>query len=145
MDPSFRSTSSHIALLFWLAGALIAGCGGSGPQRHEVSGSVTFAGEKIPEGSIAFVPIEGTKGPKVGANIQQGRYHIDRSGGPLAGRHRVEIVSVRKTGRQLKVGQEIIDEMMNFIPAKYSGETSELVVDIQPGGKNVFDFDLKSE
>ena len=100
----------------------MAGCGHSGPQRYEVSGSVSFAGEKVPEGAVAFVPIGDTKGPKVGGNIQQGQYHIDRSGGPVAGRHRVEITCIRKTGRQIDAGGRKIDQTVNVLPAKYSGE-----------------------
>ena len=135
-----------IRLVFLLAGTLIAGCGGrSGPQQHDVSGRVTFAGEEVAEGTIAFVPIGETKGPKVGANIQQGQYHIDRRGGPVAGRHRVEITWLRKTGRKLPDmgGRGLVDQVDNVLPVEYSGETSELVVEIQAGVKNIFDFDLK--
>jgi hypothetical protein len=130
--------------VFLLAGLLLAGCGRSGPQRYEVSGSVNFAGEKIAEGAIAFTPIGDTKGPKVGGNIQQGQYRIDRSGGPVAGRHRVEITAMGKTGRKVPnmVGQ-MIDQVVNILPPKYSDETSELTVEIQPHGKNVCNFDLK--
>jgi len=134
-------------LVLVLAGALIAGCGGSGPRRYEVSGSVSFAGAKVSEGTIAFVPVEGTQGPKAGANIQQGQYHIDRNGGPVAGRHRVEIRSFRRTGRKLPNmgGQMVIDEVVNELPEKYSGETSELAVAIDARAKNVFNFDLKAQ
>ena len=133
-----------VRLAFLLAGALMAGCSGSGPERYEVSGSVTFAGAKVAEGTIALVPIENTEGPKVGTNIQQGQYHIDRSGRPVAGRHRVEISSFRKTGEQVaNMGGQMIDNKANELPPKYSGKTSELVVEIKTRGKNVFDFDLK--
>jgi hypothetical protein len=138
-------SSRQIACVLLFAGLLLAGCGRSGPERYEVSGSVIFAGEKIAEGAVTFTPIGDTKGPRVGANIQQGQYHIDRSGGPVAGRHRVEITCIRKTGRQIKMGQQTVDQTDNIIPTKYSGEASELVADIQPGSKNVFDFDLKSQ
>jgi hypothetical protein len=125
-----------------LAGLLLAGCGRSGPQRYEVSGSVTFAGEMVSDGAIAFTPIGDTKGPRVGGNIHQGQYRIDRSGGPVAGRHRVEITCIRPTGRKIKMGPQMVDQTDNIIPAKYSAQTSELTADIQPRGRNVFDFDL---
>ena len=138
--------SDHISVLLLLAGTLMVGCGHSGPQRYEVSGSVSFAGEKIPEGAIAFTPIGDTKGPRVGGNIQQGQYHIARNGGPVAGRHRVEITCIGKTGRKIDLGGgRMVDQTDNVLPAKYSGETSELVAEIQPSGKNVFDFDLKPQ
>ena len=129
-----------------LAAVLIAGCGSSGPQRHKISGQVTFAGEPVAEGAIAFMPIDDAKGPKAGGNIQQGHYDVQREGGPVAGRHRVEITALRKTGRQYpNLGGEMIDEKENVLPPKYCGPTSELVVEITAGGKNVFDFDLQQE
>ena len=137
-----RLSSSRVAWFLLLTAAPIVGCGGSGPRRYEVSGRVSFAGEKVAEGTIAFVPVEGTQGPKVGANIQQGQYHIDRNGGPVAGRYRVEITSYHRTGRKLPNlgGQMVVNEVVNSLPPKYSGETSELVVEIKPGGKNIFDW-----
>jgi len=117
LSPAMKS-SNHILVLFLLAGTLTAGCGHSGPERYEVSGSVSFAGEKVAEGAVAFVPIGDTKGPKVGGNIQQGQYHIERSGGPVAGRHRVEITCIRKTGRQIDAGGRKIEQMVNVLPAK---------------------------
>jgi hypothetical protein len=39
----------------------------------------------------------------------------------------------------------IIEQAEDVIPAKYSGETSQLAVDIRDKGKNIFDFDLKDE
>jgi hypothetical protein len=136
----------QIAWILPVAGAVIAGCGRSGSERHEVSGSVSFGGEKVAEGTIAFVPIQNTKGPKVGANIEQGQYRIERGAGPVAGPHRVEITALRKTGKQYEgVGKQMVDEKVNMVPAKYSSEKSELVAEIKSGGKNVHDFDLKKE
>ena len=130
--------------VFMLVAVLFAGCSGSDTKRYEVGGSVTFAGESIAQGAISFVPIGDTKGPRVGGNIEQGQYHLDRSGGPVAGRHRVEITVIRKTGRKVtNMGGEPIDQTINVSPAKYCGETSELVVAIEPQGTNVFDFILK--
>jgi hypothetical protein len=115
---------------------------------------VTFDGETIEQGSIEFVPIGDTKGPIAGANIKQGYYRIERSGGPLVGKYRVEITAFRKTGRQRKSVQQfkdvapadkLIDEVENFIPAKYSGQTSQLIAEVRSNGENVFTFELKPE
>lgn len=156
MNPTHRPMSGHLAWVLLLAAALVAGCGQSGPKRYAVSGSVAFAGEPVAEGAIAFVPIDDTQGPRVGANIQQGEYKIDRAGGPMAGRYRVEVSAPRKTGRKYKAPQRfvnvqvkpenaMIDEIVDVIPPKYSGATSELVREVQDGGNNVFDFDLKAD
>jgi hypothetical protein len=146
MYSACRSGFAQGVGVLLVAGAVIAGCGRSGSGRNQVSGSVSFGGEKVAEGTIAFVPIQSTKGPKVGANIEQGQYHIDRAAGPVAGTYRVEITALRKTGKQYEgVGKQMLDEKKNVVPAKYSGEKSELVAEIKSGGKNVFDYDLKAE
>jgi hypothetical protein len=43
------------------------------------------------------------------------------------------------------VGKQMLDEKKNIVPARYSGEKSELVAEIKSGGKNVFAYDLKAE
>jgi hypothetical protein len=144
MDFSCQSTSGRLGSLLLFAALLMVGCSRSGIERYEVSGNVTYAGEKVAEGAISFVPIGETRGPHVGGGIQQGHYRIHRSHGPVAGRYRVEIVSARKTGQKVKNMAGLpIDQVVNGIPAKYSGTTSELAVVIKPQGENVFDFDLK--
>ena len=67
---------------WFLAGlvAIAAGCGPSGPERVKVSGTVTFQGSPLKNGTIVFVPAEGTKAPPSGANIENGRYMADRQG-----------------------------------------------------------------
>jgi hypothetical protein len=144
MGSSCQSPSGRLAGLLLFATLLMVGCSRSGIERYEVSGNVTYAGEEIAEGAISFVPIGDTRGPHVGGNIQQGHYRIDRNHGPVAGRYRVEILSVHKTGQKVQNMAGLpIDQVVNGIPAKYSGTTSELAVTIKPQGENVFDFNPK--
>ena len=63
-----RQLCGLMVSLLWLAG-----CSGN---EAEVSGTVRLDGELIQEGSINFIPVEGTKGPGVGAVIKDGKYHI---------------------------------------------------------------------
>jgi hypothetical protein len=35
-----------------------AGCGQEGISRYEISGTVTFQGQPVPEGNIAFEPVD---------------------------------------------------------------------------------------
>jgi len=55
-------------------------------QRHGVSGTVTFRGEPVPTGTIAFEPdaSQGNDGPAGYADIVAGRYrtHLGAVGGP---------------------------------------------------------------
>jgi hypothetical protein len=144
MGSSRQSTSGRFANLILLGTLLMAGCSSSGIQRCELSGNVTYAGEKVAEGAISFAPVGDTRGPHVGGSIQHGHYRIGRNEGPVAGRYRVEILSVRKTGQKVKNMAGLpIDQVVNGIPARYSGTTSELEVLVKPQGDNAFDFDLK--
>ncbi len=69
--------------------ALIAvnGCGRvEGPERHSLRGNVTFKGEPVPLGQIAFEPdsSQGNLGPGGYADIVAGRYvtHMGAVSGP---------------------------------------------------------------
>lgn len=125
--------------------APVIGCGDGG-SRAEVSGSVTFEKAPVEAGSIAFIPIEGTKGPSTGGSIQAGKYHIPRRDGPVIGPHRVEIRATRTTGEQVPAGpgspdpSAMVDVVQMFIPSKYNS-ASALTANIQ-AGVNTFDFDL---
>ncbi len=95
------------AFLLLAAGACVCGCGPSGPERVAVTGTVTYQGKPIEQGSIRFVPTGETKGPATGTTIKQGKYEASAKGGVLVGTQRVEITAVapRKDpmGRDLAV------------------------------------------
>jgi hypothetical protein len=66
----------------------------AGATRHTVSGTVTFRGEPVPAGTIAFEPDtrQGNRGPAGYADIVNGRFrtHI----GAVSGPHLVRINGV---------------------------------------------------
>jgi hypothetical protein len=67
--------------------AMVVGCSKqSGPPRYTVSGTVTFRGEPVPVGTIAFEPdaSQGNRGPAGYADIVNGRFqtHLGAVGGP---------------------------------------------------------------
>jgi hypothetical protein len=77
---------------------LLAGCSRSPTRR--VSGEVSYKGVPIKDGTIEFIPIEGTGGPTVGASITEGAYDVPAAKGPLvAGTYRVKLWAVRDTGK----------------------------------------------
>ena len=123
----------------------LSGCGGSdGPQRGAVGGKITLDGEPVPEGAITFLPIAPNKGPAAGGAFKDGQYDVSAANGPVAGKNRVEISASRKTGRQVPGPMGgMVDERESIIPEQYN-KSSTLEIDVQPG-KNVFDFDLKSQ
>lgn len=110
---------------------------GSGCSQPTVSGTVTFDGQPVSEGHIAFVPESGT-GQGGGANIVNGAYTLQTA----PGKYKVEINASRMT--PLPPGQTGMDgatsEVRPYIPARYNTQT-ELRTDVPAKGK--VDFDLK--
>jgi len=133
----------HGAVLMQAAMIAAAGCGtADGPPRVGLSGKVTLGAEPLTAGTITFVPL--VSGPAANAAINEGLYSIGRSAGPSPGKYRVEIYSVRPTGRQVKDRgnpQEPLAEQRNFVPRRYN-TNSELRVDIKPDVDQVFDYQL---
>ncbi len=117
--------------------AAVSGCGPGGPKTVPVSGSVTFAGEPVADGEIAFRSADGTTASWAG-RIVAGRYAIRSTVGPK----RVEIIAVRpKPGAKPKAsGEGVINEM--YIPDRYNLE-SELRAEVTTAGPNEFDFTLE--
>jgi hypothetical protein len=132
-------------LFLAVAALALAGCSSSGSGRSPVQGAVSYGGEAVDDGGIAFIPEEGGASQvRATGEIRDGRYDLDGSRGPNPGKYRVEIFWYKKTGRQIASpsGKAFKDETKQAIPAKYNDKT-ELKVEVKPG-RNTFDFDLKS-
>ena len=134
---SFRPRMPLLVLVL----AFSAGCN-SGP-RASVEGKVSYDGETVDKGGIAFIPVEKDAGTlRATGPIHDGRYHLDNQGGPTPGKYRVEIHWRKKTGKKVPgEGGQPRDEAVPGIPAKYNTE-SKLIVDVRPG-RNTFDFALE--
>ncbi len=144
-----RTKMGNRPLLLCLALVVLAGCGRGGAlPTAVVHGTVTCDGEPAEMGEIRFVPIEGTPGPLSAGTIRDGQYRIDARGGVPLGRHRVEIVAQRLTGRQVEgfTGTEpgMIDETVPLGPPEYRGEQSPLAVEVSQSDRQ-FDFELPAE
>jgi hypothetical protein len=123
----------------------MSGCGYGSSDRVPVQGSVSFDGQPVDNGSIAFIPEE--KG-KVGANadIVAGKYKLESGKGPNPGKYRVEIFWKKKTGRQVPTpGDESVmtDEIQQMLPPQYNTQ-STLTTDIE-AKSNTKDFTLTSK
>ena len=124
---------------------LLAGCGGDGIRRVEVSGSVTLDGKPLDGAAILFVPIKG--GPTAGTEIAGGQYRIEQSGGPSPGPYRVEITAYHGTGEMIPDSdrpEEMEERQESIVPTRYNGK-SELRVELSADGDNRQDFALESE
>jgi len=131
-------------LLFATVAALtLVGCA-SDSDRCRVQGDVTYNGEPVDDGGIAFIPEKesASQTPATG-EIVDGHYDLDSKRGPYPGNYRVEIYWNKKTGRTItsKASGATKDERKQAIPPKYNQRT-ELKVEIKPG-RNTHDFHLK--
>jgi hypothetical protein len=134
---------------------LAVGCGGPAGEPASVSGSVTYAGQPLAEGSIRFFPEEGTPGAGGAGKIVDGTYSIEAGETLKSGKHSVRITAMRGTGRTveeepagIEEGEEVVEgsveveELEQYLPAKYNSNT-ELSVDLA-GGANTEDFQLEA-
>ena len=91
----FAGTTLLVAMLF------LAGCGGSGPRSVNVSGTVTFGGQPVPQGMIYFDPntAAGNDGVQGFARIHDGAYDTRETGkGIGGGAYRVRITGATAGG-----------------------------------------------
>jgi hypothetical protein len=90
--PSVQNRYLMVACLPWL---LLGGCSlsESGPERYEVSGTVTYKGAPVPYGEIVFEPDskQGNEGPAARAVIENGAYLLKKDKGAVAGPLKVRI------------------------------------------------------
>jgi hypothetical protein len=140
----FRWSAVGLALTL----VALAGCGAGVASRFPVQGAVTFDGQLVDNGAIAFIPLADTTGEQVkaGGQIVDGKYVVAADHGPSAGHYRVEIFWNKKTGRKVVMADDwpnMKDQTKQVIPAKYNIKSS-LVVDVAPG-RNTFDFNLTSK
>ena len=78
---------------------VLTGCGGAG-NHAAVHGRVNLDGQPLAKGTIRFLPAQGGAGMVSGGDIVNGEYVILATKGPNPGTSRVEIQSMRPTGRK---------------------------------------------
>lgn len=140
----------HLNLTRRTLGLLVVGClFGSGcdhkdANRGAIGGEVTLDGTPIVQGSILFVPIEGTQGAVTGGPIENGRYQLVGNVGPAIGWNRVEIHAPRKTGKMIPKGLggtgEMVDEQVDAVAPSFNA-ASMLKVEVKPGD-NTANFEV---
>ncbi len=147
MIPFNKSRLGLTAAALVYSVALLSGCGSSGPIAE---GTVTFDGQPVDGGTIAFIPVGNNDGPEgkrlpASGDIKAGRYYVDATHHLRAGQYRVEITWKKKTGRQVVDPSDPpnkIDETRQVVPWKYN-KNSKTTVDVTPSS-NAFDYKLTS-
>lgn len=132
---------------------LACGCSRHDPNRAAVRGHVRLNNQPIAQGTIIFLPIEGAHGPAAGMEIVGGQYDVPAKDGAALGWNRVEIRSLRKTGRKIQrpdkierpdsTQYDLIDEEVEAVAASFNS-ASVLKIEVKPG-QNTADFDVASE
>ncbi len=87
-------TDHKLAVPAVLLGAWLAtGCGTSGPETFQATGTVTWKGQPVPMGMLRLEPDTkaGNSGPGAVAEIIQGRYATPRGKGVVGGKYRVYV------------------------------------------------------
>jgi hypothetical protein len=127
--------------------ALVSGCGSTGAT---VSGTVTFEGAPVSNGSISFLPADG-KGPAEGAPIRGGQYKLDIL---VPGLKLVKIEAVKN----VQVNWSSLEGQKAYEEAKAKGtlgallDTNDLISPDAVGnnqtvkvvsGKQTFNFELR--
>jgi hypothetical protein len=133
-------------ILCWIFLGLSIGCGGP-KALLPVSGKVTYRGQPVPGGTIAFTPDakHGEHGPMaVGEIAPDGTYSL-RTGkdfGAAAGVYRVTVAAV--TSRGIAPPGQPFHVPQSLVPEKYRDpELSQVTSRIEPDRANIIDIDLK--
>ena len=126
-----KNASKYVLFAFLTVTALFVGCSGK-EKTYSVSGTVSYKGELVPDGSISFVPNDPKKDPQ-GAPIHNGQYSAQVRKGTM---------TVRITGSKPDPKKKMYDGSpfwTDFVPEKY-GAQSALTVEIK--GNQTESFDL---
>jgi hypothetical protein len=106
----------------------------------EISGTVTYDGQAVADGTISFQPADG-KGPTAAGNITEGHYKLKIA----PGSKRVEINGYRTTGKQRYNPADPNSPMINIrqpiLPERFNAKT-QLTRDITTAA-SVYDFTLE--
>jgi hypothetical protein len=140
--------------------ASILGCGDDSglERRYKVSGTVKYKGELVPKGTIAFEPVDPTKGRVASGYIENGSYTLTTSGqspgdGALPGDYKVSIAAsdldlsgvAKQDGGVIHQGEkahrDALKSAKSFVPMKYAQATSSGLTAKVDRARTI-DFDL---
>jgi hypothetical protein len=127
------------AALLLLAVCAATGCSRGEPawQRVAVTGTVTYLGQEVADGSISLRPASEAGGPAAGAAIRDGRFGIPEEQGPTTGMYQAKLlvavggVSGTATGKS----RPTLRQLPNVQPFERSVRFT--------AGSNTLRFDLK--
>jgi hypothetical protein len=143
-----------IAVLLAVGMTAFVGCGDDSglAKRYPVSGKVTYKGEAVEKGTIAFVPVE-AGGRAASGQIDKGSYSLTTlspGDGAMSGKYKVTVISTEidttemkeiAKGGQLHHDKAFLKATKNaksLVPSKYSlAETSGLDKEVKAGANTI--------
>jgi hypothetical protein len=94
---------------------------------------------------VRLVPIEGTPGSANAAQIVDGQYRIEGCGGVTAGKHRIEVTAMKKTGRKVQqhngFEMAMVDETIRIGSPGCAGVQSPLTQKVTTDSDGQFGFE----
>ena len=127
---------------------VLSGCS-TGGNLQEVSGTVTYDGDPLPQGVIEFWPAEG-QGSKTSTNISNGAYKIPKDKGLQPGTYKVSIICGDGYDGAGDAGVAVPKARPKAVgtpgeersPPEFFGSTTKQTAEIKEGVANKFDFNV---
>lgn len=138
------SSVSFFAGLF--AVLLLSGCGSSGPEQVNVTGTLNYKGKPVEEGALELVPTSG--GPMQPISVKDGKFSATGEYGVIVGDYKVifHAYDVRANKNPEQAGGDIPEmrPKVELLPKNYSSEASTETLSLKSGeGSKTLTFDLK--
>src|SRR4051812_23677443 len=104
---------------------LTSGCGKAVTERGPLYGKVTVDGAPVAKGQIRFFALS-AEGIGTDAAIADGKYTVPADRGLAPGDYRVEIVSLKPTGKRIMDidANKLVDEVVNLLPPRYNTQST---------------------
>jgi len=139
--------AAAVLVLVGLVALSLPGCSGGGAGLAVVKGKISYKGKPVPNGTINFLPADGTKPSATGEIQRDGSYVMKTflsnkpSDGAVIGKHKVVIVAMMDMGNALPEQRTPLPPPI--VPIKYtSPATSDLTANVE-NKENTIDFDLQ--
>ncbi|UUO05089.1 hypothetical protein M4951_17065 [Blastopirellula sp. J2-11] len=136
---------SYQGLMLFLLLSMLTGCGASstGPERYNISGSVTYDGKPLTAGEITFEPDRsfGNSGPATSLLIKNGQYTSSGWKGIIGGPMIVRILGYDgvqpdgEEGEMLPNGRQLFDDYTESVelPRETATRDFNIPVKKRPG------------
>jgi hypothetical protein len=121
-------------------------CGPSGPEMARVSGKVTYKGQPVEKGTIAFVSTDPARPNASGVLGAGGAYDLqthEPGDGAQLGEYVVTISGKDPEAFNTEAPGEPVKKQKSLVPLKYENPDSSGLKKTVESGSNTFDFDLE--